>query len=166
MFSELTFALSALISEVAASTDTGTGSPHEQTMTYIAGLVTLTAVVGGAVAMYKKRSSNDYGVEEVEDEDDEMDGSSHDADPNLVPITDKEYTMEEVEAHDADDDCWIVVDGKVYDATPYLERHPGGAYSITSLGGTDTSVAYHEIHSPKINPILFPHQIGVLKKDE
>ena len=41
------------------------------------------------------------------------------------------YSMAEVAKHDTDDDCWIVVKGKVYDATKYLDDHPGGISSIT-----------------------------------
>lgn len=37
------------------------------------------------------------------------------------------YTMEEVEQHDSKESCWFVVDGKVYDATPFLKEHPGGS---------------------------------------
>ena len=29
----------------------------------------------------------------------------------------KQFTRGEIEKHDKEDDCWIVVDGKVYDAT-------------------------------------------------
>ncbi|PVH74043.1 hypothetical protein DL98DRAFT_605724 [Cadophora sp. DSE1049] len=47
----------------------------------------------------------------------------------------KQFTREEIEKHSTDDDCWIVVDGKVYDATSVLEWHPGGKAAITGHGG-------------------------------
>lgn len=34
--------------------------------------------------------------------------------------------MEEVEKHDSKESAWFVVDGRVYDATPFLKEHPGG----------------------------------------
>jgi nitrate reductase (NAD(P)H) len=37
----------------------------------------------------------------------------------------KSFTMAEVEQHTTKDSCWFVVDGKVYDATPFLKEHPG-----------------------------------------
>ena len=37
------------------------------------------------------------------------------------------YSMEEVEQHTTKDSCWFVVEGKVYDATPFLKEHPGAA---------------------------------------
>lgn len=34
-------------------------------------------------------------------------------------------SMEEVEKHDSKESAWFVVDGRVYDATPFLKEHPG-----------------------------------------
>lgn len=42
----------------------------------------------------------------------------------------KEYTMDDVEIHDEEDDCWIVIDNKVYDVTDFLDEHPGGGELI------------------------------------
>lgn len=38
-----------------------------------------------------------------------------------------EFDMDEVKKHDKEDDCWLVIGGKVYDVTAYLPEHPGGA---------------------------------------
>ena len=40
--------------------------------------------------------------------------------------TDKDHTLEEVAKHKTKEDCWIVVQGIIYNATTYLENHPGG----------------------------------------
>jgi nitrate reductase (NAD(P)H) len=32
----------------------------------------------------------------------------------------KQLTRQEIEKHDKEDECWIIVDGKVYDATSVL----------------------------------------------
>lgn len=34
-----------------------------------------------------------------------------------------------------EDDCWIVVDGKVYDATSVIEWHPGGKAAVLGHAG-------------------------------
>ncbi|KAK4131293.1 hypothetical protein BT67DRAFT_427849 [Trichocladium antarcticum] len=47
----------------------------------------------------------------------------------------KQFTREEVEKHDKDGDCWIVVDNKVYDASSVLAWHPGGKASIMAHAG-------------------------------
>ena len=36
------------------------------------------------------------------------------------------FTSEEVAAHDTEDDCWLVIEGYVYDVTAFLRSHPGG----------------------------------------
>lgn len=61
----------------------------------------------------------------------------------------KQFTREEIEKHDTDSDCWIVVDGKVYDATSVLAWHPGGKAAITSHAGKvhqETSDEFASIH--------------------
>ena len=39
----------------------------------------------------------------------------------------KTYTLAEVSKHDNKDDCWLVIEGGVYDATPFIAagQHPG-----------------------------------------
>lgn len=61
----------------------------------------------------------------------------------------KQFTREEIEKHDNDSDCWIVVDGKVYDATSVLAWHPGGKAAITAHAGKahqETSDEFASIH--------------------
>lgn len=51
-------------------------------------------------------------------------------------MADKTFTLDECKKHASDKDCWLVVHGKVYNVTDFLEEHPGG-YDIilTSAGG-------------------------------
>lgn len=61
----------------------------------------------------------------------------------------KQFTREEIEKHDTDNDCWIVVDGKVYDATSVLPWHPGGKAAIVGHAGKvhqETSDEFASIH--------------------
>jgi nitrate reductase (NAD(P)H) len=61
----------------------------------------------------------------------------------------KQFTRQEIEKHDKEDDCWIVVDGKVYDATSVLEWHPGGKAAVLSHAGkvhAETSNEFESIH--------------------
>jgi cytochrome b involved in lipid metabolism len=36
------------------------------------------------------------------------------------------YIYEQVGSHNIEQDCWTVYEGRVYDVTEYLKRHPGG----------------------------------------
>lgn len=61
----------------------------------------------------------------------------------------KQFTREEIEKHDKENDCWIVVDGKVYDATSVLEWHPGGKATILGQAGRmsqEATEAFESIH--------------------
>lgn len=72
------------------------------------------------------------------------------------------FSMEEVAKHNCEDGCWIVVGGNVYDATTYLNEHPGGADSILINAGVDSTEEFFAIHSTKAIAILKQYYIGVL----
>ncbi|OLN97767.1 Nitrate reductase [NADH] protein-like protein [Colletotrichum chlorophyti] len=59
----------------------------------------------------------------------------------------KQFTREEIEKHDKEDDCWIVVDGKVYDATSVIAWHPGGKAPIMAHAGRVHQEATEEFES-------------------
>ncbi|KAL1623550.1 hypothetical protein SLS56_008254 [Neofusicoccum ribis] len=61
----------------------------------------------------------------------------------------KQFTRQEIEKHDREDDCWIVVDGKVYDVTSVLSWHPGGKAAVLGHAGKvhqETSDEFESIH--------------------
>jgi cytochrome b involved in lipid metabolism len=74
------------------------------------------------------------------------------------------YTMADVKAHATAGDCWVAINGKVYDLTKWEDKHPGGADKITALCGTDASAAFTGQHDsqPAPNAALIPFQIGKL----
>lgn len=37
----------------------------------------------------------------------------------------KGITIQEVAKHNKPNDCWIIIQGKVYDVTSFLKEHPG-----------------------------------------
>lgn len=58
------------------------------------------------------------------------------------------YTWDDVRAHSTVKSCWLVVRDKVYDATLFLEQHPGGMEAILKHAGTDATEDY-DFHSPE-----------------
>ncbi|KAH8091636.1 hypothetical protein JL720_5948 [Aureococcus anophagefferens] len=75
------------------------------------------------------------------------------------------YTLADVAKHDTPQDCWIAVNGVVYDTNPYLAEHPGGASSITMNAGTDATDEFTAIHSRKAWTLLDKYAIGTLAAD-
>lgn len=45
------------------------------------------------------------------------------------------YTMCQIRRHNSENSSWIVVGDDIYDATPYINRHPGGKNSILRKSG-------------------------------
>lgn len=65
-------------------------------------------------------------------------------------LPEREYAMKEVEEHCWKNDCWIVIDDVVYDATQFGKRHPGGSEKIFENAGCDiTKKFYGKGHSRK-----------------
>ncbi|KAJ4760107.1 Cytochrome b5 [Rhynchospora pubera] len=80
-----------------------------------------------------------------------------------MPTITKLYTMKEVAEHNSDDDCWIVVDGKVYDVTSYLDDHPGGADVLISATGKDATEEFEDAgHSKDARNQMKDYCIGEL----
>jgi nitrate reductase (NAD(P)H) len=72
-------------------------------------------------------------------------------------------SMAEVEKHDTEESAWFVYEGKVYDATPFLKEHPGGADSILLVAGTDATDEFNAIHSGRAKKMLTEYYIGDLE---
>ena len=58
------------------------------------------------------------------------------------------YTAEEVARHCTRGDLWLVVRGKVYDASGWVDKHPGGATALLRRGGHDASRDF-DFHSKR-----------------
>jgi len=50
------------------------------------------------------------------------------------------YASEQVSAHSAEDDCWMIINGKVYDVTQYIPFHPGGKMILGGCGKDATEL--------------------------
>lgn len=53
---------------------------------------------------------------------------------------------EELAKHNTETDCWIAFRGLVYNVTPYMEFHPGGADELMRAAGTDGTQLFDEVH--------------------
>lgn len=71
-------------------------------------------------------------------------------------------TWDEVAQHNQLHDCWLVVDGDVYDVTDWVAHHPGGNI-IGTLAGEDASVMIKSAHFNDISNILQRYKIGHIK---
>ncbi|KAJ0037654.1 hypothetical protein Pint_23479 [Pistacia integerrima] len=80
-----------------------------------------------------------------------------------MPTLTKLYTMQEASQHNTQDDCWIVVDNKVYDVTSYLEEHPGGDDVVLASTAKDATDDFEDAgHSESARELLEGFCIGEL----
>ncbi|KAK3158602.1 hypothetical protein QOZ80_2AG0139250 [Eleusine coracana subsp. coracana] len=73
----------------------------------------------------------------------------------------KLYTFEEVRKHNELNDCWLIISGKVYDVTPFMEEHPGGDDVLLASTGKDATTDYEDIgHSDSATEMMRQYCIG------
>lgn len=58
---------------------------------------------------------------------------------NLIPL-------EEVQKHNTEKDCWVIVNNEVLNVTNFLKDHPGGASAIIAYGGKDATENFNLFH--------------------
>jgi len=81
-----------------------------------------------------------------------------------APAEPSTYTLDDVSKHATAEDCWMAVDGKVYDVTGAVEGHPGGPAILKGCGKDSTEMFKGvEKHGEKASGFLQTLQIGVLK---
>ena len=88
---------------------------------------------------------------------------------DIVPVMSTSttpYTLAEIAKHNTDKDCWVIIDGKVYDSTEWLKDHPGGKAIIMGIAGQDATKQFDALHSKRTKKKLlkgkFATQVGVL----
>ncbi|CAL8464316.1 g3851 [Coccomyxa elongata] len=78
----------------------------------------------------------------------------------------KLYTVKDLKDHTTEDDCWIAINGKVYDVTHFLDEHPGGFDIIVTNTGKDATEDFEEIgHSNAAKEMLAKYIIGDFEGD-
>jgi cytochrome b involved in lipid metabolism len=82
-----------------------------------------------------------------------------------------QITLEELSRHASPDDCWMAIDGVVYDFTDYIPEHPTPPIVMTPWCGKEASEAYHtkgygRDHSPAADAMLAQYRVGTLAGSE
>ncbi len=77
------------------------------------------------------------------------------------------FTLEEVARHAQAEDCWMAINGKVYDISAYIPEHPSRPAILLPWCGKEASEAYRtkmkgKPHSATANQLLQTYEIGEL----
>ncbi|KAF2091611.1 putative cytochrome b5 [Saccharata proteae CBS 121410] len=78
---------------------------------------------------------------------------------------DKEYTYSDVSEHASKKDLLMVIHDKVYNASSFVDEHPGGEEVMLDVGGQDATEAFEDVgHSDEAREILEGMLVGSLKR--
>ena len=75
-------------------------------------------------------------------------------------------TLADISTHNSKDSCWSTIEGKVYDLTSFIGKHPGGADAILAICGKDGSELFDGQHGmdPRVKGLLPNFYLGDLVK--
>ena len=93
-----------------------------------------------------------------------------DAAPADVAEAERTVSRDELARHATPEDCWMAIDGVVYDFTDYLPRHPAPPVVMTTWCGREATEAYDtkgygRPHSPAADALLPAYRVGRLADD-
>jgi len=71
-----------------------------------------------------------------------------------------ELTLATVAKHNTKNDCWLVINNKVYDVDSYINKHPGGAQKILDNCGKEVGGLFAAIHSKRAWDLLAKYLVG------
>jgi len=80
-----------------------------------------------------------------------------DAAQNISSSQVRRFSWQDVAKHNTEQDCWMIIEGKVYNITEWLERHPGGKQILLVSAGrdcTDGFISYHPFALTKARQAL------------
>ncbi|XP_072278677.1 cytochrome b5 type B [Pyxicephalus adspersus] len=77
------------------------------------------------------------------------------------------YTLEEVQKRNSAKELWLVIHGRVYDITSFVEEHPGGEEVLFEQAGADATESFEDVgHSVDAREMLNQYYIGDLHPDD
>ncbi|KAI0009236.1 putative cytochrome b5 [Xylariaceae sp. FL0662B] len=80
-------------------------------------------------------------------------------------MAEKEFTYQDVAEHNTKKDLFLVIHDKVYDATKFVDEHPGGEEVILDVSGQDATEAFEDVgHSDEARETLDQLLVGSLKR--
>ncbi|KAF3439814.1 hypothetical protein FNV43_RR18092 [Rhamnella rubrinervis] len=73
----------------------------------------------------------------------------------------KTFHFDEVAKHNHKKDCWLIISGKVYDVTNFLDEHPGGDEVLLLAAEKDATEDFEDVgHSDNARSMMEQYYIG------
>ena len=91
--------------------------------------------------------------EEPADEESDEPQPTQTAEPTPTPEeSGTGYTLAQVSERNSAAECWVAIDGGVYDLTQWIRSHPGGSGAILNLCGNDGTASFTSQHGGQARP--------------
>ncbi|XP_069595180.1 cytochrome b5 type B isoform X1 [Ranitomeya imitator] len=77
------------------------------------------------------------------------------------------YSLEDVRKRNSAKELWLVIHGRVYDITRFVEEHPGGEEVLFEQAGADATESFEDVgHSVDAREMLKQYYVGDLHPDD
>ena len=103
--------------------------------------------------------TEDEASEDESESDEPAEENSEEPQPTQTaePTQDPEesvngFTLAQVSERNSGAECWVAIDGGVYDLTQWIRSHPGGSGAILNLCGKDGSASFTSQHGGQARP--------------
>ncbi len=101
--------------------------------------IIITAVIAGSVLIGGYLAGRDEATTQTTNSPVSTEQTTQQTESNQSQT----YSLDEIKRHDNDEDCWIIIENKVYNVTNFLSEHPGGADRISPYCGEDATQAFN-----------------------
>jgi len=132
-------------------------------------VISIVALVGIGVFVWQAGSGNKETVRSTASSNAPATNEGSVAETDKPDEGTKSYTLAEVSTHSKAEDCWMAIEGNVYDVTPYIQKqiHPGGAAILFGCGKDSTAIFNlrpkdNKPHSQNARNMLEKYFIGTL----
>jgi cytochrome b involved in lipid metabolism len=103
----------------------------------------LSLIAIGAFLIFGSNETNAPSLTNTNDFSEQQQPQANKSDSSNISNNRESLTIEEVATHATADDCWTIIDDKVYDITSYISSHPGGN-DILAACGKDGSTLFNQ----------------------
>lgn len=147
------------------------------TLTAAICLVTLSVIFFGGFVQSQLKEEPQKQQQETKQETDQENKNEGEDNPAIQNTTQspqaaqaQAYTAADVAKHSDSSNCWLIINGSVYNVTNFIPQHPGGEAAIVPYCGKEASKAFAtqdkpggDGHSPTADALLKDYFIGNLQ---
>lgn len=134
---------------------------NKKTLT-IGGIILVIIIIGVFFVMSNQGTQSPEPVSSVQNK-----GAT--PSPSASSTGSTSYTLADIAAHATVSDCWMAIEGKVYNVTDFVGKHPGGKAILRGCG-KDATVLFTTRpdgpgtpHPPEAREILQQFYVGDLR---